>query len=45
VAVRQAESRRLFTLPTYTALLELREELAARGHVNQFWERAKAESR
>ena len=26
-------SGRLFALPTYTALLELREELAARGHV------------
>ena len=32
-----AESRRLFALPTYTALLELREELARRGHVAQFW--------
>ena len=30
---------RLFVLPTYTALLELREELAARGHVAQFWQR------
>jgi UDP-N-acetylmuramyl tripeptide synthase len=28
---------RLFALPTYTALLELREELARRGHVAQFW--------
>jgi lipid II isoglutaminyl synthase (glutamine-hydrolysing) len=27
----------LFALPTYTALLELREELARRGHVDQFW--------
>ncbi|MGB9184601.1 MAG: Mur ligase family protein [Solirubrobacteraceae bacterium] len=27
----------LFALPTYTALLELREELARRGHVAQFW--------
>jgi UDP-N-acetylmuramyl tripeptide synthase len=30
---------RLFVLPTYTALLELRDELAGRGHVAQFWER------
>ena len=29
---------RLFVLPTYTALLELRDELAQRGHVGQFWE-------
>ncbi len=28
---------RLFALPTYTALLELREELAARGFVEEFW--------
>jgi UDP-N-acetylmuramyl tripeptide synthase len=28
----------LFVLPTYTALLELREELGARGHVSPFWE-------
>ncbi len=28
---------RLFALPTYTALLELREELSRRGHVNRFW--------
>ena len=28
----------LFVLPTYTALLELRDVLAARGHVAQFWE-------
>jgi UDP-N-acetylmuramyl tripeptide synthase len=28
---------RLFALPTYTALLELREELARRGHVARFW--------
>ncbi len=28
---------RLFALPTYTALLELRDELARRGHVAQFW--------
>jgi lipid II isoglutaminyl synthase (glutamine-hydrolysing) len=28
---------RLFALPTYTALLELRDQLAGRGHVAQFW--------
>ncbi|MBX0327426.1 MurT ligase domain-containing protein [Oscillochloris sp. ZM17-4] len=28
----------LFLLPTYTAMLELREDLAARGWVRQFWE-------
>jgi UDP-N-acetylmuramyl tripeptide synthase len=27
----------LYALPTYTALLELREELSRRGHVEQFW--------
>jgi UDP-N-acetylmuramyl tripeptide synthase len=31
--------RRLFVLPTYTALLELREELARRGLVGEFWAR------
>jgi lipid II isoglutaminyl synthase (glutamine-hydrolysing) len=39
-AVADAPDGRLFALPTYTALLELREELAARGHVGQFWQRA-----
>ena len=29
----------LFALPTYTALLELREELERRGHVGAFWAR------
>jgi hypothetical protein len=28
-------------LPTYTALLELREELAKRGYVGNFWERSR----
>ncbi len=28
--------RRLYVLPTYTALLELRAELARRGHVGRF---------
>jgi lipid II isoglutaminyl synthase (glutamine-hydrolysing) len=41
-AVAEAQNGRLFALPTYTALLELREELAARGHVGQFWQRAEA---
>jgi UDP-N-acetylmuramyl tripeptide synthase len=35
----ESESRaRLYAIPTYTALLELRDELAARGQVRQFWE-------
>jgi len=33
---------RLFVLPTYTALLELRDELARRGHVGHFWEPVRA---
>jgi UDP-N-acetylmuramyl tripeptide synthase len=37
-AVADAAGGRLFVLPTYTALLELREELAARGHVGRFWQ-------
>jgi UDP-N-acetylmuramyl tripeptide synthase len=36
-AVAQAGSSSLFVLPTYTALLELRDVLSARGHVAQFW--------
>jgi UDP-N-acetylmuramyl tripeptide synthase len=36
---------RLFALPTYTALLELREELQRRGHVGAFWARAEATPR
>jgi UDP-N-acetylmuramyl tripeptide synthase len=39
-ALAQTGSGRLFVLPTYTALLELHEELASRGHVGQFWEAA-----
>ncbi len=38
VAGRSSGSGTLFVLPTYTALLELRDLLAARGHVAQFWE-------
>jgi UDP-N-acetylmuramyl tripeptide synthase len=40
-AVAQAAAGRLFVLPTYTALLQLRDELASRGHVAQFWERGR----
>jgi UDP-N-acetylmuramyl tripeptide synthase len=36
-AVASAKDGRLFALPTYTALLALRGELAARGHVGQYW--------
>jgi UDP-N-acetylmuramyl tripeptide synthase len=38
-ALAAAGRGRLFVLPTYTALLELRDELAARGYVPHFWER------
>jgi UDP-N-acetylmuramyl tripeptide synthase len=41
-ALAHAPSHRLFALPTYTALLELRDELAGRGHVAQFWQRPRA---
>ena len=44
-AVAHAGPNRLFVLPTYTALLELREELAARGHVARFWQPEPAVSR
>jgi UDP-N-acetylmuramyl tripeptide synthase len=37
-ALASTESHRLFVLPTYTALLELHQVLASRGHVAQFWE-------
>ncbi|MDQ6605318.1 MAG: MurT ligase domain-containing protein [Actinomycetota bacterium] len=40
-ALSCASGGRLFALPTYTAMLELRDELARRGHVSQFWERAR----
>jgi len=36
-AVAQASGRRLFALPTYTALLELRTLLAQRGLAKEFW--------
>jgi hypothetical protein len=38
-ALAHGQSKRLFVVPTYTALLELRDELARRGHVARFWER------
>jgi UDP-N-acetylmuramyl tripeptide synthase len=41
-ALASTADGRLFALPTYTAMLELREELARRGHVQNFWERSKA---
>ncbi len=31
-------NHRLFALPTYTGLLELRDELSTRGYVKQFWQ-------
>ncbi len=37
-ALAAVESGHLYVLPTYTALLELRQELAARGHAVRFWE-------
>jgi lipid II isoglutaminyl synthase (glutamine-hydrolysing) len=40
-ALAASIDRRLFVLPTYTALLELRERLAARGHVARFWEQSR----
>ena len=36
-ALAQAAGRHVFALPTYTALLELRAELARRGHTDEFW--------
>jgi len=37
-ALAGVESDHLYALPTYTALLELRQELAERGHALRFWE-------
>jgi UDP-N-acetylmuramyl tripeptide synthase len=39
-AVAHADAGRLYVLPTYTALLELRGLLAERGHAVPFWEPA-----
>jgi UDP-N-acetylmuramyl tripeptide synthase len=36
-ALGDAASARVFAMPTYTALMELREELASRGLVDRFW--------
>ena len=41
-ALRGCPDGRLFALPTYTALLELRQELERRGHVAAFWSRETA---
>ena len=41
-ALVDAPAGRLYVLPTYTALLELRAELAGRGHAVPFWETAAA---
>jgi lipid II isoglutaminyl synthase (glutamine-hydrolysing) len=41
-ALTAAGGGRVFALPTYTALLELRAELARRGHVESFWSREAA---
>jgi lipid II isoglutaminyl synthase (glutamine-hydrolysing) len=37
-ALRGAGDERVYVLPTYTALLELRQELAVRGLTSRFWE-------
>ncbi len=37
-ALAAGDGRPIYALPTYTALLELRELLAARGHARPFWE-------
>ena len=36
-ALGGAGDRAVYALPTYTALLELRQELSRRGHVNPYW--------
>jgi UDP-N-acetylmuramyl tripeptide synthase len=36
-ALAAAGDSSLYALPTYTALLELREELSRRGHVERYW--------
>ena len=38
VALADAPAGRVFALPTYTALLELRDELASRGSAPPFWQ-------
>jgi UDP-N-acetylmuramyl tripeptide synthase len=44
-SLAHAPDGRLFALPTYTALLGLREELSRRGHVDHFWARALKDGR
>ncbi len=44
-AVADAPAGRVYALPTYTALLELRGLLAERGHAVPFWEPADAAPR
>jgi UDP-N-acetylmuramyl tripeptide synthase len=44
VALAACPAGRLFALPTYTALLGLRQELQRRGHVGAFWSRESAEA-
>jgi UDP-N-acetylmuramyl tripeptide synthase len=39
-AVAGAAGDRVYAIPTYTALLALRAELSARGHVARYWEDA-----
>ena len=39
-AIAQAQGGRVFVLPTYTALLALRDELVSRGAVSPYWETA-----
>jgi UDP-N-acetylmuramyl tripeptide synthase len=39
-ALATASAGRLFVLPTYTAMLALRDELSTRGYVGQYWEAA-----
>jgi len=41
-ALADCPGGRLFAVPTYTALLELRQELQRRGHVDAFWSRQPA---
>ncbi len=41
-ALADCPAGRLYAVPTYTALLELREELHRRGHVGAFWSRQPA---
>jgi UDP-N-acetylmuramyl tripeptide synthase len=36
-ALADAAGRHVYALPTYTALLDLRAELARRGHTGEFW--------